>query len=200
MKRFCSLIAVPLLLLLFLSACGNEYKAIDSDMSETVNDFSFTTQDHETLSLEDLKGKWWIADFIFTNCTTVCLPMTYNMSQLQTMLKEEGLDVQLVSFSVDPEYDTPDVLKEYAEEYDVDFSNWSFLTNYDFQTIRELSIKSFRAPLKAPEPGDDQVLHDTRFFLITPEGKVIKGYDGVQMESMHQIVEDLKVVLNETNS
>lgn len=194
MRRLLKLFGVPLLCLIALAGCGHEYKAIDPDMSEKVSHFEFTTQDHETLSLEDLKGSWWIADFIFTNCTTVCLPMTYNMSQLQTMLKEENIDVQLVSFSVDPDYDTPDVLKEYASHYDADFSNWHFLTNYDFQTIRELSIKSFRAPLRAPQPGSDQVIHDIRFFLVTPEGEVIKGYDGTNMDEVKQIVEDLKVV------
>lgn len=196
MKRLSILIGVPLFMALFLAACGDQYNEINPNMSETVNDFEFTTQDHETLGSEDLKGQWWIADFIFTNCTTVCLPMTSNMSSLQSMLKEEDIDIQLVSFSVDPDYDTPEILKEYANEYNADLTNWRFLTGYDFQTIRELSIKSFRAPLKAPEPGDDQVLHDTRFFLVTPEGEIIKGYDGTRMNEMDQIVEDLKIVLN----
>ncbi len=84
------------------------------------------------MSLDNLKGKWWIADFIFTNWTTVCLPMTNNKSILQRKLKDNNLDVQLVSFSVDPDFDSPEVLKEYAEQYGVDFSNWSFLTGYDF--------------------------------------------------------------------
>src|SRR5690606_11784817 len=102
---------IPLSLFFFLVACSGY--PIETNMSEEVADFEFTTQDNETLSSEDLEGKWWIADFIFTNCTTVCLPMTYNMSQLQTALKEENLDVNLVSFSVDPDYDTPEVLRKY---------------------------------------------------------------------------------------
>src|SRR5690625_7542927 len=97
---------------------------------------------YESLSLEDLNGSWWVADFVFTNCTTVCLPMSTNMSALQDKLAEENIDVQLVSFSVDPDYDQPEVLREYAEDYEADLSNWTFLTGYDFQTIRELSIKS----------------------------------------------------------
>lgn len=65
---------------------------------------------NEPISLSDLEGKWWIADFVFTNCTTVCLPMTSNMAALQTKIKEDD-------FSVDPDYDTPEVLTKYGESY-----------------------------------------------------------------------------------
>jgi len=176
-------------IVMFLSACNK--LPIETDMSEEVADFSFTTQDEELLSLENLHGDWWIADFIFTNCETVCLPMTSHMAQLQKELKDEEINIQLVSFSVDPDYDSPEVLKEYGEDYDADFDTWSFLTGYDMQTIKELSIKSFRALLKEPEPGSDQVTHDTRFFLVDPEGKVVKGYDGVDAGSIEKIIEDL---------
>jgi|SRR5690625_2362600 len=181
--------------ILFLSGCNK--LPIETNMSENVAEFSFTTQDNQTLSLADLSGEWWIADFIFTNCETVCLPMTSNMAALQKELESEDIQIQFVSFSVDPDYDTPEVLTEYGEQYDADFSNWSFLTGYDFQEVKELSIKSFRAPLQAPDYGSDQVMHDTRFFLVNPEGKIIKGYDGVQAKSMSEIIDDLKALQTE---
>lgn len=183
------------IIILFLVGCSGEYKEIKPNMSETVADFSFTTQDNEKLSLDDLKGEWWIADFIFTNCTTVCLPMTNNMSILQEKLQDNNLDVQLVSFSVDPDFDSPEVLMEYAKQYDADFSNWSFLTGYDFQTIKELSIKSFRSLVKAPDRDSDQVTHGTSFMLVTPNGEYIKSYNGLDANEMDLIVEDLKKVL-----
>jgi len=181
------------LLVFLLSACGDKLP-IESDMNETVDNFTFTTEQNEAISLADLEGQWWIANFIFTNCETVCLPMTSNMSHLQSELQNEELPVQLVSFSVDPDYDTPEVLQEYGKEYEADFTNWSFLTGYSFQEIKEISIKSFRAPLKEPEYGSTQVLHDTRFFLVNPEGKVIKGYDGVQAKEMQVIIDDLQTL------
>lgn len=184
---------IMLSLLLVLAGCG-AYREIKPSHSETVADFSFTTQDEEILSLADLKGKWWIADFIFTNCEDVCMPMTYHMSLLQDKLKEQDLDIQLVSFSVDPDYDSPSVLNKYAQEYDADLSNWTFLTGYDFQTIRELSIKSFRSLLQAPERGSNQVLHGTDFMLVSPEGKMIKTYDGLSAEEMDNIIEDLNLL------
>ncbi|TXL66706.1 SCO family protein [Cerasibacillus terrae] len=181
-----------IVLSLILAACGGE--KIETNMSEDVIDFEFTTQDNEKLSLDDLKGKYWIADFVFTNCTTVCLPMTTNMSELQDMMEEEGLNehVELVSFSVDPDRDTPEALKDYAESYDADLKNWTFLTGYDFETIKELSIKSFKSLLAAPPEGDDQVTHGTRFYLVNPEGEVIKNYNGVESANLHTLMDDLK--------
>lgn len=167
-------------------------------MSEKVPNFEFTTQNNETLSLDDLEGQWWIADFVFTNCVTVCLPMTSNMSSLQEKIKDEGIEnVHLVSFSVDPDYDSPEVLKEYAEQYNADDQLWSFLTGYDFDTIKELSIKTFRNLVQEAEPGSDQVTHGTRFFLVNPEGKVIKNYDGVKADEMDIILEDLITLVNQ---
>lgn len=180
---------LSLSLILLLTACGGY--PIETNMSQEVADFNFTTQDNGNLGLKDLEGEWWIADFIFTNCTTVCLPMTYNMSQLQTKLKEENLDVKLVSFSVDPEFDSPEVLKKYGESYDADFTNWTFLTGYDFNTIKELSIKSFKSLVVEPK-DDDQVMHGTSFFLVSPEGEVIKNYSGTDVKEMDLIVADLK--------
>jgi protein SCO1/2 len=178
---------------LFLVGCGGD---IESNMSKQVKDFEFTTQDNNTLSLQDLNGEWWIADFVFTNCVTVCPPMTFNMSKLQKKIKEEKLDVQLVSFTVDPEFDTPEVLKDYAKSYEVDLSNWTFLTGYDFDTIEELSVKSFGSVVAPPPTGSDQVIHGTSFFLVSPEGKAVKSYSGVDAEEVNVMISDLKKVLN----
>ncbi|MFC3038643.1 SCO family protein [Virgibacillus xinjiangensis] len=181
-----------IVLISLLAACGGD---IETNMSEDVKDFKFTTQDNEKLSQDDLEGEWWVANFIFTNCTTVCLPMTSNMSLLQSKMEEENIDAQLVSFTVDPEHDTPSVLKDYAKSYDANLDNWSFLTGYDFDTIKELSVTSFRSLIVEAQPGTDQVTHGTKFFLINPEGKVIKQYDGVAKSEMDAIIEDLKAVM-----
>lgn len=186
MKQLLGVLALSL----FLVGCG---EVIETNMNEDILDFEFTTQDNEQLSLDDLKGNYWIADMIFTNCETVCLPMTANMKTLQEKMAEEGIDdVQLVSFSVEPDYDTPEVLKEYGESYEADFSNWTFLTGYDFDTIREISVKSFKSLLAEAPEGEDQVTHGIRFYLINPEGKVIKNYDGVKSASMETIMNDLR--------
>lgn len=196
MRKNVLFLSCCLWLLFTLSACGNKLP-IETNMSEKVADFTAINQDEETVHFADLTGQWWIADFIFTNCTTVCLPMTSNMSTLQDLVAAENLAVQFVSFSVDPERDTPNVLKQYGEQHGADFTNWHFLTGYDFPTIKELSIKSFRALLKEPEPGSDQFTHDTRFFLVDPNGKIVKGYNGVQRDNLEEIVADLQMLAEE---
>src|SRR5699024_11981722 len=114
------------LLLVLIDACGTDSEEkqiekakdeIDANMSEDVLSFNYTTQDDKELSNEDLKGKWWVADFVFTNCETVCITMNSNMSSHMDKAADKDLDLQFVSFSIDPEHDTPEVLRDYAKEY-----------------------------------------------------------------------------------
>ncbi len=175
-----------------LAGCGD--KEIETNMSVKVADFEFMTQDNEKLSLDDLKGEWWVADFIFTKCTTVCLPMSTNLANLQKELKAENLNAKLVSFTVDPAFDQPDVLKRYAESYGADLDSWSFLTGYDYETIKTFSEESFLSEVRE-EPDSDQITHGVRFFLVNPEGEVIKNYFGIDRNEIDEIISDLKKIL-----
>lgn len=195
MKKRLIFFTLFLVVSFLLIGCASKLP-IETNVDEKVAHFSFTTQDQQTFGKDDLAGNWWIADFIFTNCTTACLPMSTHMAQLQDELIKEDLPVQLVSFTVDPNTDTPQVLKKYGESYGADFTRWTFLTGYDFDTIKKLSVKSFRAFLQAPEGQSDQFTHDTRLFLIDPEGKIVKGYDGLKSESVELIMKDL-IILQE---
>lgn len=185
--------------IVFIAACGadpiqdGEQQQSEQGVSNHVGNFTAVTQADEAFNVTDLEGHWWVADFIFTNCTTVCLPMTANMGKLQDMLEEEELDdVKLVSFSVDPEYDTPEVLTEYAAENDADLDRWTFLTGYDFETIEQYSIDTFKNWVAPPPEGDDQVEHGTSFFLIDPEGNIVSHYSGTKVEQMDDIIEEIK--------
>src|SRR5690625_6169203 len=157
MKKL-QLLFVPIVLAILLAGCGEEdvNKGIETSMSEDIPAFDYTNQDNEDFDSSYLEGNCWIAHFIFPNCTSVCLPMTSNMAVLQEKLEEEDIDAELVSFSVDPDYDTPEVLKDYSEQYDADLANWNFVTGYDFQTIKELSIKSFRSLVQEPEDRSEE--------------------------------------------
>lgn len=178
--------------LLVLSACGK--KEIKDALNWPVKEFSYTNQDGESFGLKDLKGKVWVADFVFTNCEDVCLPMTHNMEKLQEMTKEEGIEnIEFVSFSVDPKVDTPKVLKEYGENFKVDFDNWNFLTGYKQEEIEKLAFDSFKAWVKKPEQGD-QVIHGTDFYLVDAEGNIKKYYSGLNDIPYQQIVEDIKTL------
>lgn len=192
MYKYLQLITIAVVIIV-LSACGS--KDIETNMSSKVDAFDAITQDEAAFTETDFEGQWSVVNFIFTKCTTVCLPMSRNMSFLQENIVDEGIEnVQLISFSVDPEIDTPKVLRDYAEEYNADLDTWAFLTGYDFETVREISIKSFKSMLQPPMDGDDQVGHGTRFFLVNPEGEIIKNYSGTTQDEMEAIILDLKAV------
>jgi len=176
----------------FATACGNS--GLKDGVNYPIEDFAFKTQAGEQLSKDDLKGKVWVADFVFTNCTDVCPPMTANMAKLQDMIKEEKLEnVEIVSFSVDPTVDKPEILKEFGQKFKVDFSNWSFLTGYSQEEIEKFALENFKALVKKPEEGD-QVIHGTDFYLIDQEGVVRKYYTGLNEVPFEQIIKDIKTL------
>lgn len=178
------------LVLLVLSGCGGS--DIETNMSRDMIELSAVDQNGDKVDIKDeIEGDYWIANMIFTSCTTVCPPMTGNMARLQNQLEEEDLDTKLASFSVDPETDDVETLKDFADDYNPDYERWSFYTGYTFEEVKELSIKSFQSPLQKLEDSD-QFAHATGFFLITPEGKVVKNYEGTNEEAMEKIIDDLK--------
>lgn len=176
-----------------IAACGSN--ELENTLDWEVQSFEGTTQDGQSFSTDDMEGKVWLADFIFTNCNTVCPPMTRNMVKVQEKLKEEGIDAEIVSFSVDPTVDHPDVLKEFGEKYGVDFSNWTFVTEYTQDEIQTFAKESFSTEATKTE-GNDQVLHGTAFYLIGKDGLVKKKYMGNMEVPFEQIVEDTKTLTN----
>ncbi|AOH55336.1 SCO family protein [Peribacillus muralis] len=181
-------------ILLLLTACGSN--GVPDAKNWDLEDFSYIDQDGKPFSKSDLKGKVWVADFIFTSCETVCLPMTSNMSKLQQQLKDEGVeDVEFVSFSVDPEIDKPEVMKKYGNQFNVDYRNWHFLTGYGQEEIEQFALDNFKTLVKKPEK-EDQVIHGTSFFLMDQEGKIIRDYTGLQDIPFEDIIKHIKILQN----
>ncbi|AZB44867.1 SCO family protein [Bacillus sp. FJAT-42376] len=157
----------------------------------SVENFRFTDQEGEPFGLSDLKDKVWIANFIFTSCTTVCPPMTAHMKKLQDMSESQGVPVEIVSFSVDPSIDQPEKLKQFARQFGSSFENWHFLTGYSQKEIEDFSLKSFKTLVKKPE-SEDQVIHGTSFYLVNKKGEVVQSYSGVENPPYGKMMKDLK--------
>lgn len=192
MKKLPMLMILAMTLL--VSACGS--KEVPNANNWETEDFSFVDQNGEEFSKSDLKGKVWVADFIFTNCTTICLPMTANLIKLQQQLKDEGIkDVEFVSFSVDPETDKPDVLKNYGTKMNVDLSNWHFITGYSQAEIEKFALDNFKTLVKKPE-NEDQVIHGTTFYLVDQEGTIIQDYSGAKDVPYEEIIKHIKILQN----
>lgn len=177
-------------LLLFAVACGKE---IPDAKNWPIDSFTFTDQNNQPFGLEDLKGKVWVANFIFTRCADVCPPMTANMAKLQRMAKKEGLQVEFVSFSVDPENDHPEQLKAYIEKFHADVRHWHLLTGYTQQEIEAFAQKNFKAVVQKPA-GQDQVIHGTDFYLVDQNGKIVQYYNGINDVPYEQILEHIKIL------
>ncbi|MFS0575046.1 SCO family protein [Sporosarcina sp. 179-K 3D1 HS] len=191
------LIKLPILfiLMIIVSACSGS-GGFKADHKYEVPAFEFTNQNGESVSLDDLKGTVWLAQFVFTNCATVCPPMMMNMAQIEEDLHKAGVeDYKIVSFSVDPKVDTPEKLKNYLEMFNVkDENRWEMLTGFTQEEIGELAMKSFKTVV-ADIPDSDQVLHGTTFALVNQEGQVVKLYSGNVDVPFEQIEKDVKALI-----
>ena len=150
--------------------------------------FALVDQSDQPVTHQALRGKPWIADFIFTNCAGPCPMMTAKMAQLQKDLPGDA--VQLVSFSVDPEHDRPEVLKTYADRFAADSSRWRFLTTSDGSTqpIYDVAIGMKLTALGATQ--NEPIIHSEKFLLVDAMGNVRGVYSSGDEQSMSKLVAD----------
>lgn len=168
---------------------GNDHK---------IADFSFTNQNGKIITQKDYENTIYVADFFFTTCPTICPKMTDNMVWLQNKLKNNP-EVKLLSFSVTPDIDTPEVLKKYAVEKGVDDSRWNLVTG-NKKDIYYLARKSYLA-VKTGKPEELYDMVHTENFILVDKNKRIRGfYDGTNLnqptndsktKNMEQLLEDI---------
>jgi cytochrome oxidase Cu insertion factor (SCO1/SenC/PrrC family) len=148
----------------------------NNEISEPLEDFTFTERSGKPISKADLRGKVWIASFVFTRCTGPCPQVTATMARLQSELKDEK-DLRLVTFTVDPDRDVPAELRKYAEHFRADKDRWLFLTGEE-KTIHRLLKEGFKVPVmrneKSSRPSDD-FDHSTRLVVVDRNGN-LRGY------------------------
>lgn len=163
--------------------------------------FELTEKSGKKVTLGDLNGKIWIGDFIFTRCMGICPIMSNHMKRIQEELKDQS-GVRFVSFSVDPEHDTPEKLTEYAKRFNADPEKWLFLTG-DKKTIFDLSLQHFHLGVgEVPEeerPSPDQfVSHSSRFVLVDRQGGIRGYYDSAETGSVDQLIRDARKLAKES--
>lgn len=158
-------------------------------------DFRLINRDGREVDSAELVGAPWVADFIFTRCALSCPRMTERMIRLDEM--EPG-GVRRVSFSVDPEYDTPQVLQLYADSWGITDPGWLFLTG-ERDLIRQLVTEGFKLGLNdEPPPGaaspDEPILHSTRFVLVDGAGVIRGYYDAFRPEDLNRLARDYRAL------
>jgi protein SCO1/2 len=162
----------------------------------TVPEFSLLASTGQPLSRRDLAGSVWIADFIFTRCGSICPILTAQMAKIQATLARAGdTSVRLVSFSVDPTYDTPEVLQEYASRFHADPNRWTFVTGRR-TALYSLIGAGFHLAVAERAQGQDAdggglITHGDSFVLVDGSFNIRGYYHGTDAESVQQLLSDL---------
>jgi protein SCO1/2 len=187
------LLLVPLLVL----GCRSSGAAQALPQLGTVGPFWLTDQDGRSFSEQNLAGKVWVAAFMFTRCPTICPEMTRRMRYLQEQAQERKLALQFVSFSVDPENDTPEVLRKFAAQYGADTRSWSFLTG-DNSVIRNAAENGFKIGVDgSARPGADHmgITHGTHLVLLDGNRTIRGYYQSSEPEKLKQLLDDAAALL-----
>jgi protein SCO1 len=144
-----------------------------AELSLELPDFELVDQAGKKRSKSDLAGKVWIADFIFTTCPSICPRLTEKMSALSKRTVDAP-DLRYVSFTVDPETDTPEALAAFGAKYGADTARWSFLTG-EPKHVEDVVLKGFKQVLSRDSGG--MIFHSERFVLVDKRGKVRGFYE-----------------------
>jgi len=158
-----------------------------------ITDFELTAATNRPFHSEQMAGKIWVADFIFTSCAGICPIMSSAMSNLQRSFQSDDR-VHFVSISVDPETDTAEVLSKYGERFGANPQRWHFLTgNIDY--IHPLATGTFKVGSL-----DDPLIHSSRFVLIDGAGQIRGYYVGTDTEDVATLADDIAELLLELSS
>lgn len=182
----------------YFEARNIDKKLVDSTLQyskqkQRIGDFVLVNQNNEIITQEYYQDKIYVADFFFTTCQSICPIMTSNMVDIQRELKNDTI-VKLISHSVIPAYDTPEVLKEYAIKQGVDDSRWNLVTGTQEQ-IFTLARKHYLAVEDIPGTEDDlDMVHTENFMLIDKKGYIRGYYDGTNDDEIEKLLADIEIL------
>ncbi len=180
-----------------LLACAASPTSSRLAVIQDAPDFTLTSQSGATVRLADFKGKILLVSFIFTTCNGSCPATTHRMGQVQQELKSRGLlaDVRLLSITLDPARDTPEVLRNYMRIYDADPATWTFLTGPPDEVRK--TIKAWG--MWARPAANGQLDHPSRIFLVDPRGRVREIYN-LNFLKTAWVAEDVELLLQERHA
>jgi len=181
-KYALALLLAPLLL---LASCGHPTAKLDD--YGVVPHFALTDSEGHPFDSNELKGKVWIVDFIYTTCPGPCPRMTSQMHKLSEKLKGDN-GIRLVSISVDPQHDTPPVLDAYAHRFGGPAPNWVLLTG-PLPTIDLLAVNTFHIGTVR-----NRLVHSTRFMLIDKNGHLRGYYSTFDSEDFQKLQADAEAL------
>lgn len=177
---------------------------VNDTIPYVIPDFEFTNQEDTTLSSDEMRGKVYVANFFFSSCPTICPAMNYNLKQVQDRFLGYE-DIYFLSFTVDPEYDSPAVLKEYEEKIGAVNGRWFFLTGDKealYKTARDFFVNAMEDSTAA-----GGFLHSEYLVIVDWEGRIrsrideqgnLKAvYNGTSPDEVNKLKDDVKVLIAE---
>ena len=156
--------------------------------------FSYTNQHGKTMTEKDFLGKVWVADFVFTRCSVSCPMITAVMSALDKELASNP-EVQLASFSMDPEFDTPEVLEKYAASHDAKSGRWHFLTGNKEDLFRMTQEDFMLAAVEKGTIPGEPIIHSNKFALVDQQGRVRGYFSGSDVNNVKEIAVAVRKLL-----
>ncbi len=157
--------------------------------------FELVDQGGRPFGTAQLRGKVWLAGFVFTRCPTLCPAITRKMAEVQARTRQLEPDFRLVSFSVDPAFDTPERLERYARQYRASPRMWSFLTG-PAPAIRAAVVGGLKAGLEGEGGAPEAISHDAHLVLVDGEGRVRGVYDTSEPDAVDRVVRDVGLLVN----
>jgi protein SCO1/2 len=172
---------------------------VDDDLKNNkphrIADFKLINQLGDTITLKNLEGKIYVADFFFTTCPTICPKMSDQMYRVYQKYKDNP-DVLILSHTVMPEVDSVPVLKAYAEKYGADANKWIFLTGPK-EEIYQLARKSYFAVISEGDGGVSDFIHTENFILVDKQKRIRGFYDGTSKEDVDRLIKEISYLLKE---
>ena len=175
-------------------------KVIDGKETEqtiypTIPDFSFINEDKEVVTEKDFKGKVYVADFFFVTCPTICPVMKKNMLTVYKEYKDNP-DVKILSHTIDPEHDTPEILKKYSTDLGVTGKMWQFVTG-DKEKIYDIGQKHYMVSALEDSSQAGGYIHSGAFVLVDKDRHIRGMYDGTTADGTAKLIKDLATLLKE---
>jgi protein SCO1/2 len=172
-------------------------KEVVDTIYNTIPPFSFTNQYGDTVTEKLVEGKIYVADFFFTTCPTICPVMKRQMIKVYKEYKDNP-QVMILSHTIDPEHDTPEVLNTFAKDLGIEGKQWQFLTGPK-EKIYEIGQKSYLSPAQEDKTAEGGFLHSGAFILIDKDKHIRGMYDGTTEEGTQKLIKDIQVLLKEYN-
>jgi len=158
-----------------------------------IDQYSLTNEWGKSFGSNNLKGRVYIANFVFTNCPTVCPKLLKKMQKIQKRVRGLGSKIALVSFSVDPKNDTPKVLYKLSRKLQANPHVWSFLTGSE-NNIKNILLKNFKLPMQKSD-NVYSFAHSQKFVLVDKNGS-IRGYYSSDKDSINRLMIDVGLLVN----